>query len=620
MSEENIVLAWPEWRVEARLGKGSYGVVYKAVRRDSMIESYSAVKVISIPGDDSEVDTLRAEGLTNAETKEYFRGIVEEFVSEIQLMESIKGMPNIVSVEDYKIVEKENGIGWDISIRMELLTPFNNYAQSKALTERDVIKLGIDICSALEICEIRNIIHRDIKPENIFVNDFGCFKLGDFGIARKLENATGGMSQKGTYNYMAPEVMNGSKYDSRVDIYSLGLVLYRLLNGNRLPFIDSDAQLLNFAARKMAVERRLSGEQIPAPCNASPEMADLILRACAYNPSGRFARATEMKNALMSVANGTYVIDTADVDSTVRVCRAQPSLDETVGVRRPLRTEPEKMAATPSVREDAVAASGKAESLSAPKNRKKSLAILPIIFGLLVIIGLAVGCALMLGGSNGGDETDSTQALDTQQDGIYSALESSRVGDTVKFGLYEQDGDRSNGNEDIEWIVLEKTDDRILVISKYGLDYRKYNAKFTEVTVTWETCSLRKWLNGDFMNAAFADEEKAMIPTVTVSADKNPSYSTNPGKATEDKVFLLSITEVNKYFSSDSARQCKPTAYAIANRATPDPEGNCSWWLRSPGDKSYFAIVSNLGGVFEHGFFYMDYVVVRPAMWINLDK
>ena len=128
-------------------------------------------------------------------------------------------------------------------------------------------------------------------------------------------------------------------------------------------------------------------------------------------------------------------------------------------------------------------------------------------------------------------------------------LKNSKVGDIVYFGTYEQDNDTSNGKEDIEWLVLAKKGNRILVISDKALDRQPYNSSRTRVT--WETCTLRKWLNNDFINAAFSAEERAKIPTVTVSADKNPSYSTSPGNNTTDKVFLLSITEVNKYFSSE---------------------------------------------------------------------
>ena len=325
---------WPEWEIEKQLGRGSYGVVYKAVRRDHNVESYAAIKVISIPSDSSEIDSLRSEGLDLNATRTYLQGIVDDFVSEIQLMESLKGVQNIVSVEDYKVVEKADELGWDIFIRMELLTPFNSYICDRKFTEKEVIKLGCDICTALEICGKRSIIHRDIKPENIFINDFGDFKLGDFGIARKLENMTGGLSQKGTFYYMAPEVANSNNYDAKVDTYSLGIVLYRLLNGNRLPFLDTEKQLLNPNERRMAVERRMQGESLPAPCDASPAMADLILRACAFDPNQRFASATEMKQALLRVNSGTYQIRSANFDQTTSVRRAPADYGQTTSVRK----------------------------------------------------------------------------------------------------------------------------------------------------------------------------------------------------------------------------------------------------------------------------------------------
>ena len=150
----------------------------------------------------------------------------------------------------------------------------------------------------------------------------------------------------------------------------------------------------------------------------------------------------------------------------------------------------------------------------------------------------------------------------------------SQVGDIVKLGAYEQDNSTPNGKEIIEWRVLSKEDNRVLLISKYALDCKRYNETLKDIT--WETCSLRKWLNNDFINSAFGDAEKAIIPTVTVSADKHPSDSTNHGNATQDKVFLLSITEANKYFSSSTARQCKPTAYAKKNGAYVNSDnGNC---------------------------------------------
>lgn len=299
---DNLKHIWPEWKIVKQIGRGSYGVVYEAVRKEFDITNEAAIKVITIPLDSSELDSLRSEGLDFNASRTYLKKIVKEFINEIQVMESVKATPNVVSIEDYRVVEKTNELGWDIYIRMELLTPFNSYICDKTLTEKEVIKLGIDVCGALEICSKRNIIHRDIKPENIFINNFGTFKLGDFGIARKLENMTGGFSQKGTVNYMAPEVARGTDYDSRVDIYSLGIVLYRLLNKNHLPFFDTKKQLLSPIDRKNAIDRRMRGDELPPPCEASRAMAELILKACAYEPSRRFTSAEEMKNALLRVA------------------------------------------------------------------------------------------------------------------------------------------------------------------------------------------------------------------------------------------------------------------------------------------------------------------------------
>jgi len=199
-------------------------------------------------------------------------------------------------------------------------------------------------------------------------------------------------------------------------------------------------------------------------------------------------------------------------------------------------------------------------------------------------------------------------------------LRIAKVGDYVFFGAYEQDNNASNGDEDIEWLVLEVRDGKALVISKYALDCKPYNTNYT--AVTWETCTLRGWLNNDFINSAFSTDEKAIIPTVTVSADKNPEYSTNSGNATQDQVFLLSIMEANKYFGSDSARQSKPTNFAVANGAyVNNYNGNCWWWLRSPGySMNIAAYFRDSGEIREYGnCVNFDDIAVRPALWIDLN-
>ena len=199
-------------------------------------------------------------------------------------------------------------------------------------------------------------------------------------------------------------------------------------------------------------------------------------------------------------------------------------------------------------------------------------------------------------------------------------LKTAKVGYYVTLGTYEQDNNAANGAEEIEWLVLDKQDSRILVISKYGLDSKPYNEEYTDVT--WESCTLRRWLNNDFIREVFSKEEIAMIPKVKVSADKNPKYDTNPGNATQDQVFLLSIAEANKYFGFSGERQCKPTDYAVSKKVYVDSNGNCYWWLRSPGrNQSSAAGFDTDGDVFENGFLVdTDDFAVRPAMWISLEE
>nr|WP_296044678.1 serine/threonine-protein kinase [uncultured Blautia sp.] len=298
MMDKLPVSVWPEWKIIEKIGEGSFGKVYKAQRTEQGKIFYSAVKVITIPSNAGELSSVRSETPNEQSVREYFHGLVEECIQEVSTMEYFRGNSHVVSVEDYKVVEYLDDIGWDIYIRMEYLTSFLDYCAGRELTEEDVIQLGIDLCKALEYCQKQNIIHRDIKPENIFVSRFGEFKLGDFGIARELERTMSGLSKKGTFSYMAPEMYKGEPYDAKVDIYSLGIVLYKLRNHNRLPFISLEKQLITYRDKENALNRRMSGENPPRPAEAGEGLADIILKACAYDRQDRFETAEEFREAL----------------------------------------------------------------------------------------------------------------------------------------------------------------------------------------------------------------------------------------------------------------------------------------------------------------------------------
>lgn len=301
MEKQLPVSVWPEWKIIEKIGEGSFGKVYKAQRTDQGKTFYSAIKVITIPSSQGELSSVRSENPDEQSVKEYFHSLVEDCIQEVNTMEYFRGNSHVVSVEDYKVVEYLDDIGWDIYIRMEYLTGFLDYCAGKELSEKEVIQLGIDLCKALEYCQKQNIIHRDIKPENIFVSRFGEFKLGDFGIARELDRNASGLSKKGTFSYMAPEMYKGENYDHRVDIYSLGIVLYKLRNHNRLPFISLGKQLITYRDKESALTRRMSGEELPAPAEAGDGLSQIICKACAYRREDRYQTAEEFRDALESL-------------------------------------------------------------------------------------------------------------------------------------------------------------------------------------------------------------------------------------------------------------------------------------------------------------------------------
>lgn len=290
------------WKIKGLIGEGSFGKVFEIERKDFGTTYKAALKVITIPQSSGEIDNLRSEGMNKTDIQNYLKQFVEDIVGEFKLMSMLKGTSNIVSYEDHVVIPHDEGIGWDILIRMELLKPLNEFITHEPITVRDIIKLGIDMCNALELCQKRNIIHRDIKPENIFVSENGDYKLGDFGIARQIEKTTSGMSKKGTYNYMAPEVYRGLPYGPSVDLYSLGIVLYRLINNNRSPFIPPYPHPISHNDRENAVIQRMRGDALPLPVGIKQgRLTEIVLKACAYDPKDRYSSPTQMKEDLLAI-------------------------------------------------------------------------------------------------------------------------------------------------------------------------------------------------------------------------------------------------------------------------------------------------------------------------------
>lgn len=294
---------WDKWYIEEKLGTGSYGDVYKIRREEYGQIYYAALKVISFPANKNEMleISLASGGMEGTFT--YYRNMLGGIVDEISLMERFKGRTNIVSYEDHDIVPHDGGKtpGYDIFIRMELLDDIRKIAISDSSFVRNNVqirKLGMDICEALRICHNQNIIHRDIKPGNIFRSVDGDYKLGDFGIARRVEGDCMTMSIKGTFDYMSPEIYNRQHYDYRADIYSLGMVLYHILNGFRGPFVPTHGPL-TAEQKEQALIRRMRGEELPRPIYAEESLWAAIKKACTYEMEERYQDIGEFYEALV---------------------------------------------------------------------------------------------------------------------------------------------------------------------------------------------------------------------------------------------------------------------------------------------------------------------------------
>ena len=261
------------WKTTRLIAEGVFSKVYEAEKEEDGAVRRAVLKVVTLPADNR---------------------LLQSFQDELALMDELKGGSHIVRYGEHQIVKRGKGAGWEIRIEMDLLTPLTEHSKNPGFTAGDVIKVGIDICRALEVCREHHLIHRNIKPENIYFSGAGGYQLGEFSAAAR----DGDTGRAGTLAYMAPEVHKGGRYDHTVDIYSLGLTLYSLLNGGRMPFCPAAPAPVAPADREKALARRFSGEPLPAPAHAKGRLAEIILQACAYDPAARFQSPESMREAL----------------------------------------------------------------------------------------------------------------------------------------------------------------------------------------------------------------------------------------------------------------------------------------------------------------------------------
>ncbi len=294
----------PAWQITDFLGEGRCGRVYKIERTQEGITESAAIKVISIPNNKSRYDSVR----TSLEGEEEADRYLAEMMNHIEFIHIMNDCPNIVSIYDWRAIEKENGSGWYIFIYMELLTPLREQFRSKPVTETDVIKLGKDICTALERCDRVNIIHGDIKPDNILVDKNGDYKLADLGMGRLFYDDIYDARDNVQF-YMPPEINKKDCYNRTADIYSLGIIMYELLSGFGPAFTSENKSGLSV---HRALITHLDGVPLPEPEHGTHALKKIVLKACEYNMGNRYRSAGEMRRDLEIISGGTYPSDFAE--------------------------------------------------------------------------------------------------------------------------------------------------------------------------------------------------------------------------------------------------------------------------------------------------------------------
>lgn len=287
------------WKIVRFIDEGAFGKVYEVQKSGHGVTARSALKVVSIPPSQSMVKTALSEGQDKASVAAYFNDVANEFASEVALVSSL-AHPGIVAYQDHAFLPHDDGVGWDVLLRMELLESLTNRMAKGQLPVTEVVRMGAELADVLAYCHAKGVIHRDVKPGNVFVDAAGRFKLGDFGVARTAEHTMGALSRKGTEDYMAPEVYRGEYYGSSADVYSLGVMIYQLLNGNRLPFLPLAPAPVSFHDRQLARMRCLSGEEFPLIAGCEASLFKVVQAACDPNPSSR-PTAARLCNLLSSL-------------------------------------------------------------------------------------------------------------------------------------------------------------------------------------------------------------------------------------------------------------------------------------------------------------------------------
>lgn len=291
MSEQVIKKILPDWSLSYTLSEKKGEKLYQAERAIGDATKYSVIRTISIPADKEEEESLREQFPDENEYRKYVSSCVKRRKEELQFLRKLCEKPGIVCMRESYDVSNNDETGYLLIARYDYLEPLERYIASNGFTIGNAIRMGVDICHGLETLHKEKIIHGNVRPDNIYINSAGRFRLGGFDIdlikgRKKLPEKT-----ISSLRYLSPEMCMGESKDVTSDVYALGMVLYGMLNGGKLPFEKEYGQ-------DRALKMRLLGEPIQRPAYDAGKLTDIVMKACSFDPKDRYATPFLMRHDL----------------------------------------------------------------------------------------------------------------------------------------------------------------------------------------------------------------------------------------------------------------------------------------------------------------------------------
>ena len=635
------------YTIEGVLGQGGFGITYLGM--DELHKKKVAIKEFfpqgivtrNIEYEDTVTVTLVGE-------KENYDKGKERFLKEAQTMAMFSKDKGIVKALDFFEI---NNTAYIVMEYLEGVTLKQYLRENERIAAEDLVELLVPLIEALDEIHSQGLIHRDISPDNIMVLPDGRIKLMDFGAARDYTE----FGEKSLSIVLKPGYAPPEQYQTHgvqgpwTDIYALCATMYKCITGENPP--DAIDRLVDDHLKK------ISAFGIPV----LPQIEEAIIKGMSVAANDRYQNVGDFCEDLYGGYEENSVPEAEESQSQVETESAEQSVEAKADILQE-EVPQGKYSTTEAVQEsekliskelsenagltseeneaeagiesetnnlgnkvpeqilekekDSITPEKEGQSDNRAKEETKKVQkknnYFPLIVGILILLGIAGTFAY---NKSVFEETASKTESSSQEKDKNPEY---KVGETIEFGNYPQDKDGTE--KPIEWIVMKKEGNQVLLLSKYVLDAKPYNEEVEEVT--WETSDIRKWLNNEFYTTAFNKAEKAKIQTSLIKNEDNSEYGTSGGNDTEDKVFLLSEKEAETLFSNDKKRIAKATEYAEESGVYGNEEKAAWWWLRSPGHWSDGAAVVNRNGwVYRDG----DYVSssvdgVRPALHLNLQS